>query len=272
MPKKSRLRLVFYTDIHAKVNGGVPHALELAAEAINVQNPDLVIAGGDLISGGFTNTAADMAPRWQTYLAMQQDMRAEVYPVIGNHDLVAVRPKDGSEPSPHPKAEFCSRLGLARSYYSFDALDYHFIILDSIELSDDELGYCGFIGEAQMAWLRNDLSQVADSAPIVLVSHIPLATDYFDVNSGTNTSPGPGKLVSNAAEILAAFNNKQLILVLQGHLHTYEELRSNQTRFITGGAICGNWWRGPLGTTEEGFCVLTLAGNEIGCRYHGYGW
>ena len=44
------------------------------------------------------------------------------------------------------------------------------------------------------------------------------------------------------------------------------------TRFITGGAVCGKWWRGVWHGTEEGFGVLTLTGNRVDWEYVDYGW
>jgi 3',5'-cyclic-AMP phosphodiesterase len=60
--------------------------------------------------------------------------------------------------------------------------------------------------------------------------------------------------------------------VLQGHLHVNELLRWKGTTFITGGAICGQWWRGPRLGTPEGFGVLTLHPDRVEWEYLTYGW
>ena len=49
-------------------------------------------------------------------------------------------------------------------------------------------------------------------------------------------------------------------------------VNSQNTTFITGGAICARWWRGPWHGTAEGFNVITLQGNRIDWQYIDYGW
>ena len=43
--------------------------------------------------------------------------------------------------------------------------------------------------------------------------------------------------------------------------------------FITGGAVCGRWWRNrPDTPIQEGFLVLRLQGEEVRREYVDYGW
>ena len=60
--------------------------------------------------------------------------------------------------------------------------------------------------------------------------------------------------------------------MLQGHLHAKELIRWRDTTFITGGAICGKWWRGDWFGTREGFNVVTLDGDRVHWEYVEYGW
>ena len=50
---RDSLRFAFFTDVHARVEWQTPEAMAMAARAINARAPDLVIAGGDLITEGF---------------------------------------------------------------------------------------------------------------------------------------------------------------------------------------------------------------------------
>ena len=54
--------------------------------------------------------------------------------------------------------------------------------------------------------------------------------------------------------------------------HAEEMLRWRGTTFITGGAVCGDKWRGPKHGTAEGFGVLTLRPDRVDWRYESYGW
>jgi hypothetical protein len=61
--------------------------------------------------------------------------------------------------------------------------------------------------------------------------------------------------------------------VFQGHTHVVEECSYAGVHYITGGAICGDWWKGPrLGVDPEGFVVATVKGGDLTWRYVPYGW
>ncbi len=270
--KPGVLRLVFYTDVHAHTEWGTPSALEKAAHAINAQQPDLVFAGGDLITGGFQSSAATVAPRWDVYLAMHRAIKGDIFPAIGNHDLVAAMPKDGTPPSADPRAIYRDKLGVERTYYSFDTAGYHFIVLDSIQVTGDELKYQGMIWPEEMEWLRADLSNVSRHTPIVLVLHMPLLTVFFAATKGATLAAQRNRVVVNNADVLRLFRDHHLHVVLQGHLHVHEMMRWRHTTFITGGAICGKWWRGAMRGTKEGFCVVTLRDQQVEWDYIDYGW
>ena len=269
---KGSIRLVFFTDVHARTEWDTPEAMALAADAINAQKADLVIAGGDLITDGFQSSAAKVAPRWEAYMKMHRAIEADVYPTLGNHDLVAVEPGDGSPAAENPRTIYLSHLGLEQTFYSFNAVGYHFVILDSIHISGDEFNYRGLIGPEQLEWLRRDLSSVPQNKPIVLVTHIPLLTAFFNASHGATIAAMPNRVVVNNRDVFKAIEKHNVILVLQGHLHVNEMVRWRNTTFLTGGAICGKWWRGQWYGTEEGFDVITLAGNHIEYEYVDFGW
>lgn len=266
------LRLLFYTDLHTRVEWDTPSALAMAAEAMNARAADLAIAGGDLITDGFQSLSGTVAPRWDAYMAMHRAIRPEAHPVIGNHDLVAADPDDESPPSDNPRREFLDRFGLDRTYRSFDAAGYHFILLDPIEITRDENRYRGYIDPEQMAWLSEDLAKVSADVPIVLVSHMPLLTTFFQATDQA-TAPAPvNRVVVNSRDVLDAFRHHNLLLVLQGHLHVNELIRWRDTTFVMGGAVCGRWWRGEWHGTKEGFGMVTLRPDRVDWEYVEYGW
>jgi len=78
--------------------------------------------------------------------------------------------------------------------------------------------------------------------------------------------------VVNNREVLELFAEHNLVLVLQGHLHAEEMLRWRGTTFITGGAVCGDKWRGPRLGTPEGFGVLTLRRDRVDWQYETINW
>jgi Icc protein len=266
------LRLVFYSDVHARTEWETPTALMMAANAINAQKADLVLGGGDLIEGGFSSTSEEVAPRWDDYMAMHSAIEGEHHAVIGNHDLVGALPMDGSPPAADPRLDYKRRLGLTRTYRSFDALGYRVMLLDSVRISDDSYKYHGWVSMEQREWIKEELSRLPTGTPIVLVTHMPLMTGFFSATEGATFQAKPNRVVVNNTDVLALFAKHNLVLVLQGHLHVSELLRWRGTTFITGGAVCANWWRGPYFGTKEGFSVITLSSDRVELEYLDYGW
>lgn len=266
------MRIVFYTDVHAMMKRGAANAVLLAAQSINELKPDLIIGGGDYIDGGFGGTNASMEPHWELYMSMHSAMNAPIYPAIGNHDLVAVQPKDGSQPNSDPRQMYKQHLGLQKTWYSFDDSGYHFIVLDSMNIIGGDEGYEGRLSGTQTSWLIEDLARTEKSTPIIVTLHMPLLTSLFAVTDGNLKGAPANRVMVDNVEILKLFNEHNLLLVLQGHLHIAEVIRWRNTTFITGGAICGSWWRGPRMGSEEGFYVIDIKDNEVDWQYVDYGW
>lgn len=269
---RESFRFVFFTDVHTRVEWETPRALEMAAAAMRAQAPDFILAGGDLITDGFDSTAEQVAPRWDAFMEMWNSLPGPKEAAIGNHDLVAARPKDGSPASADPRAVFREKMGVPRTYRAFDAGGCHFLMLDGIQVTDTERNYRGFVEPAQLDWLRADLEGVDPVTPIVLVSHVPFLTSFYQAVEGA-TEPAPDhRVMVNNREVLEQFSRHNLLLVLQGHLHVDELIRWRRTTFITGGAVSGAWWRGPRRGTDAGFGVVTLKDGRVEWEYLNYGW
>jgi len=268
----STLRIAFYTDVHTRLEWETPKALERTSKAINAEKADLVLAGGDLITDGFQSGEATVEPRWQAYMTMHDAIAAPVTAALGNHDLVAALPLDGSAAAADPRMVFRSQLGVKRTFQAFDAGGYHIIVLASVAVVGGELKYEGRIDQEQLIWLRRHLEGVDAGTPLVLLTHIPLLTAFYQATEGVTVSPPANRVVVNNVEALDLFADHNLILVLQGHLHVDEMLRWRDTTFITGGAVSGKWWRGPWHGTSEGFGVVTLRPDRVEWEYRHYGW
>lgn len=270
---REALRIAFFTDIHTRTEWETPEALRLTARLINERKADLVICAGDCITDGFQNSRAFVAPRWKAYRENLHDLlepRAET--AMGNHDLVGAMPEDGSEPEADPRADFREQLGIENIYRSFDAGGYHVILLDSVQITREKLKYRGFIDDEQMAWLRADVSTVNPATPIILVTHMPLLSSFPAATMGNMAAATENRAIVNNREVLDVFSEHRLPLVLQGHNHVNELLRWRDTTFITGGAVCAKWWRGPWFGTEEGFGVVTLRKDRVEWDYVDIGW
>jgi 3',5'-cyclic-AMP phosphodiesterase len=107
---------------------------------------------------------------------------------------------------------------------------------------------------------------------LALVVHIPFLSSLSQINKGAMEPNTEGLVVSNSREILDLFNRYNLKLVLQGHLHVLEDNYIKGIHFITGGAICGGWWKGPHEGTQEGFLYLKFNRDSFTWNYVDYNW
>lgn len=268
-PVQDTTRFVFFSDVHARTEWGTPEALDMAVRAIRTISPDAVLGGGDYITDGFDASIGSVDERWAVYAKMHQALPVPLLCAVGNHDLVAVKPKGGGRAAENPRSQFLELTGESSTWFSRDMKGIHVVVLDSIDETFTERPYRGYISNEQIKWLKNDLSFVDEHCPVVLVSHIPLKSkrieegDYGEIRD---------RLVQNSDEVLDCFQHHTLTAVLQGHLHIEECFQDQGVTFITGGAICGKWWRGSWQGTPEGFGLLEFNGNNVQWEYQAYGW
>jgi 3',5'-cyclic AMP phosphodiesterase CpdA len=282
-PTSGSLRLVFFTDTHTQPELSAAQGTAQALARIKSLKPDLCIQGGD--------HAFDIAavPRERSLMLLDLYQRTEhaldgipVQHVIGNHDVFGRDPAS-NVPTSDPlygKKAFEQRFN-ARTYRSFDRAGYHFILLDSIQITP-ERQFDAMIDPAQLAWLKQDLAATPAGTPIVIACHVPLvsaAAQYSPPDDKAAKASAyqaltnlHGLLVGNAYSVLEAIRGHNVIAVLQGHTHINEVVNWQGVPFITSGAVCGNWWHGSRWGTPEGFTVLELANGKAQWHYETYGW
>ena len=277
------LRIAFFTDTHTQPELRADEGTALALRKIRSLKPDLCIQGGDHVM--------DMAavPRERSLMLLDEYTKTEhaldgipVQHVIGNHDVFGRAPESGVSPSDplYGKKAFEQRFD-AKTYRSFDRAGYHFLLLDSIQITP-EREFDAMIDPAQLAWLRADLAALPPGTPVVVASHVPLVSAAPQYSPPDDKSAKAaqyqaltnlhGFLVGNARETISCFEGHNVVAVLQGHTHINETVFWRNTPYITSGAVCGNWWRGSRWGTPEGFTVLELANGAAHWHYETYGW
>jgi 3',5'-cyclic-AMP phosphodiesterase len=263
---------VFFTDTHIEPELDAPHGCDLCFKKIASLKPEFAIMGGDHVYDA-TSVGADRANTvFDLYKRTEQSLQMPIHHAIGNHDPFGIIEKSGV-PSSDPfygKKMYEDRIG--RTYYSFDHRGYHFVVLDSIQPTDDRL-WEARIDEKQMTWLADDLQGAGATTPVIGVVHVPLVTAFATFLADTiRPSKYSTLTVRNAPQVLKAFDGHNIIAVLQGHTHVNEIVEYKNTKFITGGAVCGNWWHGPRMGFPEGFTVVSLREGKISTRYESSGF
>ena len=272
-PAPESFDFVFFTDTHIQPELDAAHGCQMAFTKIAAANPEFAICGGDLVYDALavSRTRADML--FDLYQRTEATIKAPLHHAIGNHDLYGILTKSGASPSDpgYGKKMFEDRIG-ARTYYSFDHRGYHFIVLDSIFPTPDRL-WEGRIDDAQLQWLAHDLAAVAPTAPVVVITHVPLITGYLAYGPKPDGTPRYDTVsVANSSDVIALFEPHNILAVLQGHLHINELVNYKNCQYACCGAVCGNWWHGPRLAFPEGFTVVSLRAGKISWRYETYGF
>lgn len=262
----------FLTDIHVQPELNAIEGFRAAITKVNELNPDFVITGGDLVMDVLGQSFGRADTLYNIYTGMLKEFKMPVYNTIGNHEHFAWYARSGVDPS-HP--EYGDKMFEKRIGPRFQRIDKHgwvFFILDSVVKDTLGGGYYGEIDAEQMAWLKEQLASIPDTVPIAISTHIPLMTLASQVYEGPTVANDSGLIIVNAKQVDELFKNHNLKLVLQGHLHYYEDLHVFGTSYVTAGAVSAAWWEGPYMNTEEGFLLVKVKGQEASWEYIDYGW
>jgi Icc protein len=273
-PAPGSFDFVFFTDTHIQPELDAAHGCDLCFKKIAGLRPEFAMMGGDHVFDAFGVNKVRAGMVYDLYERTEQLLGMPLHHAIGNHDVFGVLAKSGvaSTDPAYGKKMFQDRMG--RTYYSFDYKGYHFVVLDSVQPTEDRL-WEARVDEDQLRWLRDDLKALPHGMPVIAVVHCPLVT-AFATYAYTQIVGADRKYntmtVANAPDVLQIFENANVPAVLQGHTHVNEVVNYKNTQYITSGAVCGNWWRGPRMGTPEGFTVVSLRQGKISWRYETYGF
>ena len=268
------LRIGFLTDCHAMDEHDAPAWLESTAELMNSLKPELIIGGGDFVHGGFQSSGKVMEHRWGLADTFLRKIKVRLEPLIGNHDFYEPLQTDGTPAQGDPRWRWRKYFGLDRTYRSFALHGYRFLMLDSVKVVGGPDPYRGWIDAAQLAWLDRELATIPSNEPIILCTHIPFRTGVAG-SFGPLLGPTPGRVrVLNANVVMDKLRNRPVVAILQGHVHVNERQELNGIPCVTGGAVCGKWWRGPNMGTYPGFGMIEIipAGTPKSMSSHNMAW
>ena len=104
-------------------------------------------------------------------------------------------------------------------WHSFDHKGVHFIGLNNVLM----LEAMGDLGPQQLEWMKNDVSGLSASTPIVLFAHVPLWMVFPQWGWGTNDG-------AQALSLLKRFGS---VTVLNGHIHQIVQKVEGNVSFHT---------------------------------------
>ncbi|HSU56977.1 MAG TPA: metallophosphoesterase [Candidatus Dormibacteraeota bacterium] len=187
-------------------NTDVVGTLKQAIAKINAlpAPPDFILHTGDL-------SHLSEPAEFDTLDQMLKSTKAgRIFYVPGEHDVISDNGK-----------EFLARYGKGTrgsGWFSFDQRGVHFIGL--VNVMNIAEGGLGILGEEQLAWLKDDVSGLSTSTPIVVFAHVPLWAIYPQWGWGTQDG-------ERALGLLKRFGS---VTVLNGHIHqTLKKVEGNVT-------------------------------------------
>jgi Icc protein len=263
---------LFLTDTHLEPELNAAQGCDQCFKKARTIKSDFAIQGGDHVFDSLGVSRERASGLFDLYGKTEQDLGMKIYHTVGNHDVFGVYPTSGISPADplYGKKMFEERFG--KAYYSFDHKGVHFVVLDSIGITDDR-AYEGRIDAAQLAWLAADLKALPPATPIIVSVHIPLVTAFDSYLPVPATPPKHhGLSVANANEVIALFEGHNVLGVFQGHTHINERVEWHGVPYITSGAVCGNWWHGTRMGTPEGFTVVRIENGKLSTHYETYGF
>lgn len=270
---RRRCRFAYYSDTHVRTTDRVDEWLRKSLQAVKADRVDFVWHGGDLLNAGRGAPLELSLQQYDLWKAAADASGLEFRYTIGNHDVLALL---GDNPQPtHPlagKSLMTQRLMRGGRYETWEAHGVRFITLDTAETKDDRT-YRGFVDPEQMKWLDGVLDGTDAKTPILVSAHIPLLAAIWLYDKGAAEPMPDWQLVLNAQELVPRFQKKNVLAVLQGHTHSVEEVAYLGTRYVTGGAISGNWWNGNrFGVHPPGYTLVDVHEDGIVWTYKAYGW
>jgi 3',5'-cyclic-AMP phosphodiesterase len=251
----------FFTDVHIEPEMDAPQGTALAMDLINASDAEFAICGGDHVFDALKAHKDRILDQYQLYAEAENVLRMPVWHVLGNHDVAGLETGMSSHDAIFGKALF-EKIFNTPTYYTFQYKGVHFIVLDSILVKGRD--WYPEIDLRQTAWLDRALHATA-GAPAIVISHVPLATCMASYAPGSNSKVY--QPVSNADAILPMLERHNVIAVLQGHTHIVESVHRHGMQLLTGGAVCGNWWKGTQYGDREGVTFVTVDNGSVTSRY-----
>jgi Icc-related predicted phosphoesterase len=265
----SSFSFILMSDIHIRPDVA-PKFRKMIDSVNRMKDIEFVVAAGDLVFDVMRGNRKQADSLYSLFQSMSREFKVPVRLAIGNHELFGIYPE-----SPEGTSDTDYRYGMferyfGKTYYSFRHKGWRFLVLNSIDVTPEKK-YYAVIGQQQVDWIKKELQAMDTTAPIAIVTHIPLLGTYqqrYAEPNGPNAKEPNGVLVYNRKEVLDLFDRYNLRLVLQGHIHWIEDLQiNNKTRFLTAGSVAGRpSWRGTS-NGKRGFMKITIKGEKVSSEY-----
>jgi 3',5'-cyclic-AMP phosphodiesterase len=265
------------TDMHVRRKRKGHEGYRKCIESVKALEriPDFALMGGDLAFDGLYTEKDEFADQIELYKTISDSMEIPYYNCIGNHDVLGLnsrRKVPVDDPDIGHKM-IMDRLGMDRSYYSFDRDGWHFVVLDTIYRVESDHGpsYVPRLGEEQLEWLRFDLGAAA-GMPTVCVMHIAAFCNIGQINADPNLPSMHHMVISDNLHLRHILERHNVKAVLQGHSHQIEDFYYNGIWYITSQSVSAAWWGGNWRGFYPGYTILETRGDVLSWHRREFDW
>lgn len=240
------LVMAFLTDTHQPAgNTEVMQRVGKLIDQIQAREdaPQLFVFGGDnvmAVDGSQSDEQTDIQfKQWKENVIDR--LQVPSISCIGNHDI-RWKDRDANNPGTYQeKARAIETYQMPSRYYSVEHGGWTFFLLDTYQYEGCE------IDETQFAWLEEELKK--SDKPALVVTHSPLmsVTHFYEPSTDKGLGKGyqvPGGWSPQRLTLMRDLFRRypRVKLCLSGHMHTIDRCDVDNTTYICGGAVSGNWW------------------------------
>ncbi|MBC9797333.1 metallophosphoesterase family protein [Sinomicrobium weinanense] len=245
------LKIAHITDVHIRPEENAPRRFKQCLRELRKLGVDFFLNGGDSIYAADYDhiTRERVTEQWNIWDDCIREIDGhKIYSCIGNHDIWWAAPD--KQDSMYGKEYVVQRLHIPGRYYSFSEKGWHFIVLDGNNPSVS-------LDEEQFQWLKNELEQLPENTPVLLMSHYPIlgVTPFWE-----------GGMHSDYQALKTLFykHRDKVKLCLSGHQHLLDSASYNGVSYFCNGAMSGFWWeKGDKSSAAKGYCQETPPGYAI---------
>lgn len=213
----------------------------------------------EIIGMGLGDLVWDAMDLYAPYKEAVSNLGMTMFQCIGNHDFnlkYSDLERTGKVENGYGEQNYQQAFG--PTDYSFNIGKVHVVVMKDIDYEGGK-NYVERFTDAQLEWLRRDLSYVPEGSLVFLNVHAPVANTT--VPAGYNTRN------SNALfQILRPYE----VHIFSGHTHFYENSRPAPTIYEHNiGAACGAWWAGHVNRcgAPNGYLIVHVDGDSLSWRY-----
>ena len=215
---------------------------------------------GDVVAMTLGDLVFDNMQMYSRYASSLKNKQMTVFQCVGNHDLdKRYADLHNSEEGAHNYAEQLYGHFFGPSNYSFNIGKTHIITMKNINYRGG-YKYEEELTEADLEWLRKDLSYVPKDILVIMNMHAPAWNNMERQDNITDAQ--------RLEEVLSSHN----VHVFCGHTHFFENVEVSPRLYQHNiSAACGAWWSSNVGRcgAPNGYMVVPIDGTHIMWYYKG---